>query len=353
MDRKEADATADKVEKCPIGEAWFLEILLKLDAHNVGFLRSFLTVGVTRQKLMKAACSVIDIERSASFLVALGETPNGHPTCDIAQTARALRSRKGRDILAAAFGECPKGFLPAVGRAQFGQRDSFRRLYKPFFERCTYARALAYSRLDDEALDVIDRLPVALIRPAFLSSTTRAEAIAAARAIRAISHFCPSAVSDDRLRQVETWKDFETLVEAAMELATFSEPPVVGDEFMIPLRNGHDLKAAASRFQNCLANAGFALDALSGRQFFYEWKEGDGAIVSLRRLAGPDVWMVGSIDGPRNRRVAPHVRDRIRTWFERRGVATTRRLPRSRDLDAISRILDPEGIGALDEFLMA
>jgi hypothetical protein len=335
----------------PMHARWAIDRLLRLDASNVGFLGAYLLVGTTRQRVIEAVLAVVSLDQPESFLETLSVSPE-NPACRVAAVARALRKVRSKPLLAAAYGEAPDGFLPAIARSTFRRPHSYRRLHRMLSQRHERpkARALAYCDLKDELLDFADALPAPLIRPSFLNSVQNMhEARLIEASYNGLQQLNPTATESD-FRGIENAHAFRKAVMRALTGIEFAAPPAPGEPgVMEPVSNGADLKRLSHKFRNCLENTAFALEILSRRLFIYEFIGEPGAIVSVRRLNGlPHAWLVSSIDGLENQHVHEDTREIIRQWFERNGVATLRRPERPEPFDAVAQLLRGSLIGLED-----
>lgn len=113
----------------------------------------------------------------------------------------------------------------------------------------------------------------------------------------------------------------------------FATPPWEGDSRLRPVRNRRELKEAAGRFRNCLAEH-HMLDAVLGRKFFYVWEGGEPCVVEVSPddLVG---WRIGEIEGVDNAAPGPETRARIVARLARNGIA----------------YFGESGIGVWDDFL--
>lgn len=204
---------------CLLGNPWLLQTVAALDAHNVGFLRWFLSAGRTRQKIVKAVLATISLNDPAMFLHRLGIAAPHHPPCQLSTVARQIKEAKPHAVLAAAFGDCPPAFLPAIARCRFGKPESYSRLFAMFTEKADRPkiRALAHLPLTDAALEIADAVPSIFLRPKFLQSVGSPEAaMLVAQSLETAQQMGDGPCDPARLGQIENLEGYRTFLEGRM-----------------------------------------------------------------------------------------------------------------------------------------
>lgn len=251
-----------------------------------------------------------------------------------------LQRGKIEDLVRAAFGFVPEGFIPALkrlGSDALADPAKYQSFFEMFSDRRHRARARVAShlgRLTEEKLDILFAVDPALLHPTVIQRSTRLDEVlvlnAALEAIRsatdpsdedalvsaATTGSCDRPIS----RIITTW-----ISRCRLAPLPFGADPEAGVQ---PLTTASELMAASKRFRNCARSLHRVIDAIAGRAG-YVVQEAEGKPVAMSALVRFDdgVWHLENIYGPANAPLTPTVKEPLRQWFRDRGIASMRLAP--------------------------
>ncbi|WP_374472961.1 hypothetical protein [Phenylobacterium sp.] len=205
---------------------------------------------------------------------------------DLAGRAEALLAERLRRLIPALVPEAPAGLERALGR--LGEvawpADDYRRLLR-LLEAPRATKVLRHAEaIPPELVRRLDRLPPAMAEAVGLAFELHEDGVAAVReAYDALRSREGLAVAE---RAAERWArtgSARALFEAVRDdlCPEPAAPPHSGTRRLRPLATKRDLRDAARRYRNCLADR--MPYAATGWSAFYEWEGPPGAVVELAR----------------------------------------------------------------------
>ncbi|MEW5687452.1 MAG: hypothetical protein AB1942_21250 [Pseudomonadota bacterium] len=221
---------------------------------------------------------------------------------DVSRLGGVLLDGRLRDVARVALGEKSPGLERALGRLgeTAWQASAYRRLVLLLADPKA-GKALRHAEsIDQAAILRLALLPPAMDRALALAGLiTDDAATAVTEAAGAIACRSGVAVADAATAR---WALIETeaaLFEAVREdlYPELPAPPFAGTARLKPLATKAAMRDAARRFSNCLATR--VNHAVGGYGAYYEWTEGDGAIVEITRDAIFG-WRLEEAKGPDN-----------------------------------------------------
>jgi hypothetical protein len=253
------------------------------------------------------AVAAIWPEPHAAFLTAA--TARRHLVClalgtgrDVAGVAERVLTGRLREAISVALGRRTPGLERALGR--LGETAWTAADYRKLLELLANPKAGKLLRhaeaVDAEAIARLALLPAPMGLALNLAlGITDDGAIAIAEAAGAIACRSGAAVADAAAAR---WAGAES--EAALYEAVRGDlygepppPPFPATARLMPLATKAAIRDAAKRFSNCLETC--LSHAVSGWSAYYEWTEGDGAILCLTRDAIYG-WRLEEAKGPGN-----------------------------------------------------
>ena len=295
-----------------IVDGWPLEAALYLDDHGEpGFLAWLTRASFLRRHVVFAVLSCITVKRPSDFLQCLGgnfanRDWDSLPECPA--LALALRHAPSADLITAAFGSAPPGFISSfarIGMKPLNNPLSYRALHAIFAAPQNHHRAEAMQhvrRIDSDVIDALDLLDPELICCGLFDIVR--DPAGAERfniAVAFIQSVCSSA-TNARIRESlqHTKGSFAKWLGRWVERADRFPPlpELTGDRFK-PLATAAAMIGAGRRYRNCLATR--VPEVLLGNLAFYEWTgAAPGLIVEMRPLNRPGLWAVAELHGYAN-----------------------------------------------------
>lgn len=338
-------ASANKQMKArPVKAGWALDALLQIDFAKPGLLRFLHTASDLRRQAVFLVLARLDWDRldGCSPWALKACSLEGDPTGAL---ATALASVRVRDLIGNVFGATPTGLIGALSRCGSDPLEEFNyTLLHDIFDdpKNKPRRALLRHapKIDDDLVDVVWRLPKALLRPEVLNHIKSSDDIAQyASALNVLRRLHPKISDEDfalSLSQMSPGSSLAHWIRRWIERALHLPPalPFAGDKEMRPLLSASDMKEVARRYQNCLRRR--IGDVALGRAAYYEHI--DGAIAELRGLSKGN-WVLEGIYGPQNRHALPGTVRAIRWKLEGAGVLVPAALAQGPDENAFADVL--------------
>lgn len=250
------------------------------------------------------------------------EMPNGPD--ELRALGGKLRTVERRKMIWRILGrKPPAGLTGVLGKLRSAPMpaQSYRTLVELLYEPMA-RKALTHTHLVSKAMiDGLAHLPLGLRIPKLARIVGNPEdrarfyyALAAVRRKRPELDVAALRVS---LKAVKCADDIRLWLDHLLTRLPFAAPPWAGDELLRPIRGRQELREAAKRFSNCLAD--YMLDAALGRKFFYVWEGEEACVVEVcpDDLVG---WRIGDIEGADRRKPASETRAVIVARFARNGV---------------------------------
>jgi hypothetical protein len=313
----------------PVPSGWALDVILRLDDAQSGFLRFLHTASDLRRQCVYFALTELDWDRPEVFANRIARASvASHQKQDapLSVIASGLMGMRVRDIIHDVFGSEPKGLLGALSRCGHAPLDDFnypllRAIYDDPKNTARAALLRTVSEISDETLQVVWRLPPALLRKEVLNQIKMAADIKQyLPALELIERLHPTITEEDlafSFSQMPKRASIGSWVRRWIEKAEFLplSLPFAGDETLRPLVSGTDIKAVAHRYQNCLRHR--IGDVALGRACYYEHAE--GAIAELKAMSDGH-WLLDGIYGPKNEHASPSIVCSVRNKLESAGV---------------------------------
>lgn len=243
---------------------------------------------------------------------------------DFAADRRAFRDDKGRTLIKRHFGNCPSGFLPALGRLSASAKPAA--LYKLLFEQLQRGPETqkVIRHCKDLTVDILRTLEeldeelhsVAIIRN--VEDTETARTINnAVRIFARIAGAYPYERIRISLAQATSQIDIGRAVDEMLAQIPFSKPPWTGSDMITPITSARALNYKARQYQNCLSD--FIPSIIKGERYFYEWHSRRPAIVELMNR-GQLGWFLGDILHAKNQAVSDELHEEIRRTLASKGI---------------------------------
>lgn len=322
------DRIAPKAVRPIVG--WPLQMLARLDRAGArGLLADLAHAGVLTRQAAYVGVACTDLDAPAGFLCRLGVGKD-----DAEGIGIALRQRRARDIIAAAFSvqpsEVPTGYLRSLARIQeansqvpgfdaFDRPITYRILFDLFRDdqRGRRTQALRYAnKMRSDTIDAAMNLDPILVWPEVLDATGTPKRVAAANAILNLIKSCVSTAEDvdlvDAMRQSlrQSGGVMKTFAFRALERADRLPTPIPAAEGIRPLRTAADYAELGARMKNCAPTklAEVALGLLAVVEATHRGADGTETAVAVSLTPTMDGrWMVSELNGARNRRPPPAV----------------------------------------------
>jgi hypothetical protein len=335
----------------PIPAGWALDAVLRCDEAHAGF-HSFL-------------CRASNLRRQGAFM-ALSQLERGRPEVlasaikrgsmradwvdadPFAIIAQGLMSIRVKNLVQAIFGSSAEGLVGTLSRCRDNPLDEL--TYDTLFflhddpkERRRADLLRQVERVTDDVVEVVWRLPAALLRKEVLLSIRRPEDVGRCNsALTFIRRLHPGLTDEDLCRslsQIGVGSNFAIWVRRWVDRADTLPPaplPYAGDEALKPLVSASDLKEAGRRHGNCLASKA-TLVAL-GRVVYYDFRGHGGAVAEVVALS-EGRWLLDSVYGPKNGRPAPEAVKMIRASLQAAGVLVAARHTHGHEVGEVAKML--------------
>jgi hypothetical protein len=252
---------------------WPLQALTQLDRQGARGLVADLThAGTLTRQAAYVAIACVDLDTPAEFLRRLGVACAGAEGVGV-----ALRRRRARDVIAAAFcvepSAVPAGYLRALARikeagVQAPGVDAFARpgTYRLLFDllhgdrQGRRANAVRYSKkMRSDVVDAAMALDPILAWREILDATGSPKRVAAANAMLAMIRACLSMHDDEELVAAmrrslgQSGGAMSAFAKRALERADRLPTPIPAAEGVRPLQTGADYIDLGKRLCNCAA----------------------------------------------------------------------------------------------------
>jgi hypothetical protein len=318
-----------KLTARPVPPGWALDLILRLDEAQSGFLRFLHTASDLRRQCVYFSLTQLDWDRPdvvAGWVKRAREETNNKHDAPFSVIASGLMHMRVRDIVHGIFGATPNGLVGALSRCGHAPLDDInylllRAIYDDPKNTARAALLRTVSEISDETLEVVWRLPPALLRKEVLNQIkTAADIEQYFPALKLIERLHPTITEEDlafSFSQMPKRASIGSWVRRWIEKAEFLplSLPFAGDETLRPLVSGTDIKAVAHRYQNCLRHR--IGDVALGRACYYEHAE--GAIAELKAMSDGH-WLLDGIYGPKNEHASPSIVCSVRNKLESAGV---------------------------------
>lgn len=329
----ENDPGADREPMAIIG--WPLKTLARLDRDGAhGLVASLSFAGVLSRQAAFVIVATVDLAAPERFLRRLGIQKD-----DAAGIGFALRSRRARDIVAAAFdveaNDVPTGYLRAVakiaeagadrsGLHPFADPASYRRLFEVLVEdrHGRRAHALRYcDQLRSSTIAAALTLDPVLVWPEVLAVIGSPQRVETANAMLALIRDCHTAIDERALvtalrQSAKSLGVLEAFARKALDTADRLPAPLPAAEGVRPLRTAADYRETGVKLRNCAATktAEVALGLLAVVEVTHRAEDGAETVVAVSLTPTTDGrWLVSEAGGLKNRRPpAPVIRDVLR-----------------------------------------
>lgn len=344
------DSASRRLAPRPIPPGFMLDAILRLDEHRAGFLRFLHSASALRRQGVFMALTELNWERPeefASWIARSSEQPEWKDANPYSVIASGLMALRVREIIHAVFGATPQGLVGALSRCGDDPLHEFTYtvLHALHDDPKNRARAKLLrhaNEIDDDLVQVVWRLPPALLRPEVLDQISSPEQIDSYNpALQLIRRLHPNITDNDLALSFTQMPRGATLshwvarwLERAECLVTAF--PYQGDENVRPLVSSAQMRQAAIRYRNCLRDK-IGSVAL-GRTIYYEHIGFGGAVAEVKALSSGH-WMLDGIYGPANRRPHPEAVRALRNTLEGAGVLVAAAHTQDRGLHEVASLL--------------
>jgi hypothetical protein len=344
------DSASRTLAPRPIPPGWALDAILRLDEAQSGFLRFLHSASALRRQGVFLTLTQLNWDRTAEFaswIARSRDRPDRNEADPLAIIASGLMSMRVREIVHAVFGATPPGLLGALSRCGDDPLDEFN--YTLLHAICDDPKNRARANLlrhakeiDDDLVQVVWRLPPALLRPEVLSQINSPEQIESyTPALHLIRKLHPNITDQDlalSFTQMPRGSRLSHWVTRWLERADclVTAMPYPGDELIRPLVSATEIRSAARDFRNCLRDK-IGTVAL-GRAIYYEYIAFGGAIAEVKALSNGN-WMLDGVYGPGNRRPSPEAVRALRSTLESAGVLVAAAHTQDRGMHEVASLL--------------
>jgi hypothetical protein len=293
---------------------WALHRAARLDASGArGLVCDLLTAGPLRRQSVFALLATADAERPASVLERLGA-----PMGDLGEQ---LRTRRARDLIAAAFDAAPDRVPRGVERALVsigGEPLNEPGLYRSLFEILTIERlgpaARVLRHLDpitSTAIRAVDIVDPVLLHPEIIKHLHSLGDVTKANTVVGFLREVCSSATDEALRaaarQAAGSSGLDRLARRWVERADrFPTPPFPESGGVRPLTAAAEMIAVGRAFGNCLQTPSKVGEVLLGLCYHYVVRVGEpGAeptevVVEVTPVSS-GAWVIGQVEGVKRR----------------------------------------------------
>lgn len=256
------------------------------------------------------------------------ETNGAFEAPGLDEAARAdLLSRlvlsRNEDLVAYAYGSCPKGFLRLISR--FGDRARRPEIYKGLFDLLDAHPHLAQpllaacktGPLTDELVELAQVLPPT---PLGVRAAMRFErTVEYHRLMRPYEAITKSAqLSEAHLQRIADGETPGHLLEGLYLDLTFPAP-ILTSPNLTHIPDGQALVRTAKEFSNCLA--GYVAEALNGERQFYIWRQPKApTVVFAIDSEAPFGWYLSEAKLAKNERLPVKLQQDLRQMLTSRGI---------------------------------
>lgn len=269
---------------------WPLAYLSWLDREGArGLVADLMLAGPLTRQAAYVVAACITSNGATAFLARLDITQVGAEGIGV-----ALRRRRARDVIAAAYGvdsaEVPTGFLRAVSRIQepgsehpglepFERPESYRALFDILVgnRHGRRANALRYCKgMRSSYLDAVNGLDPVLVWPEVIDTIRTKEQVQRANALMALLRASISTHSDEDLvhamrKSLSSRSVLETFARKAIERADrFPPPPIPAQNGIRPLMTATEYRDFGKAMGNCCGDK--VAEALMGMIAIFEVK---------------------------------------------------------------------------------
>ena len=288
---------------------WALAMIVELDHFVPGLAGHFLRASDERRQVICAYLAAPRIRRGWS----------AHE-----EHARLLNHGNHETILAAAYGEVPRGFRSALRRSgnQPHKRWFYRYLHRLLSDPRHGSAAAVVEQLahiDLHRLRIAVRLPAELRYPKLVATIRD---VPHARQTAALFGLFVENGMDGHmlaraLREADTPRQISNFWQRWAERTVFPEHPIPASPEYSPIPDATTLKRVAQRYRNCVRR--YLTDILDGSDAFAVFTHGNReTIVHLRRKNG--CWIVDDVYAPHNGRVAGSTRSAALEYLASHGI---------------------------------
>jgi hypothetical protein len=145
--------------------------------------------------------------------------------------------------------------------------------------------------------------------------------------IDAVTRVCPGVPIEHVQKSLrETTAKFDHWLKEWFCKADLPTPPYPGNDLLVPLRTGAQIRASGRVFQNYLIH--YLEEAIAGRIFFYVWNGKEPALVAVRPL-GQLGWIADGIKGPDNQEPSLATKSLIRRQLSEWGCCPDDKIQQS------------------------
>ncbi|MGH1572560.1 hypothetical protein ACRAWG_20140 [Methylobacterium sp. P31] len=323
------DRIADKSDPISPITGWVLTILVRLDRDGArGVIADLSVAGVLTRQAAFVTLANLNLNAPGDFLKRLAITIGGAEGIGL-----ALRTRRARQIIAAAFGvepsAVPTSYLRALAKIEefgtkglglypFADPGSYRRLFQiltvePHSRR---AHALRFSdRLMSITVEAALTLDPVLVWADVLAVVGTPQRVAAANAALGLIRDCHTTLDEAALvtamrQSLKTLGVIEAFAKTALNTADRLPTPLPAAEGIRPLRTAAEYREIGSKLRNCAATKvpEAALGLLAVVEVTHPAE--DGTETTLAASLTPTIdgrWMVSEVSGLKNRQPSREV----------------------------------------------
>lgn len=338
------DRQTIKLPNIDASKSWTLNAICALDSTVPGCAGAYLRASGRRRQIVHAAFAQMpDIYRSAEKPI-----PEGTVRVVAATEIWALLAGRERDIIRHYYGECPAGFLNALGKLGFGAYwpQFYRDLFKIFAlpENETIARALIHlDRIDEDRLTVAKLLPtrwrLAGLIQKLESPTSARKFLRSLALVRQWSPDVPDAAIDEEISRLSRNGSVAGFIARWARRSTFCSGPLSDSDALRQIRNAADLDRTGVRMRNCLRDQ--LGDILARTSTYYLIISlGEPVIVHLHRSQPDAPWVLEDFYINNNRKVREDLREQAAQVLRAHGFDPDRIPTRTRsDIETIKAYL--------------
>jgi hypothetical protein len=323
-----------KLPDIDINNGWALNVATAFDVVAPGFAGGYLRASPRRRQVIHAALAQMpSISKTAERPIPGGAIDPIDPA-----EVWALLTGRERSVIDRYYGECPAGFLRALGKLGAGAHwpNFYRRLFSVFdgTDCADTARALAHlDRIDDDRLTVAKLLPPQWCLPGVIAKLDNPDhARKFLRSLHLIRQWCSDATDaaiDDGIRRIGRDGSPAKFIAGWVRRSTFGSGPLSDSDALRQIRHAPDLERTGVRFRNCLKDQ--IGDILARTSVFYVTVSlSKPVIIHLQRDQADAPWVLEDFYIRNNRPLPEELREQAEQVLRNHGFDPHQRYARTR-----------------------
>lgn len=338
------DRQTIKLPDIDVSTGWALNVVIAFDEIAPGLAGAYLRSSPRRRQVVHAAFA----RMPSVFKAAQRPIPGAAVELIDPVEAWALLNGRERAIIEHYYGECPAGYLKALGKLGAGAHwpKFYLRLFDVFVtaEDKITARALAHlDRIDQDRLAVAKLLPPQWRLPGVISKLDCPEnARKFLRSLNIIRQWSPDATDAaiaEGIRRIGRNSSPASFIANWVRRSRFGSGPLSDSDAIRQIRYAEDLERTGVRMRNCLKDQ--IGDVLARTSVYYLIMSLDQPVIVHLNRNQPDApWALEDFYIRSNRRLPEDLREQAEQVLRAHGFDPHRRHVRTRsDIETIKAYL--------------